>query len=72
MNKELQKTKIDKRTGIEYHLEGDYYIPNLVMPEQEKITLNNYGRMRLNYFIYETDEKYITESIDIPMLFAVL
>lgn len=49
MNKELQKTKIDKRTGIEYHLEGDYYIPNLVMPEQEKITLNKYGRMRLNY-----------------------
>lgn len=49
MNKELPKTKIDKRTGIEYHLEGNYYIPNLVMPEQEKITLNKYGRMRLNY-----------------------
>lgn len=48
MNKELQKTKIDKRTGIEYHLEGDYYIPNLVMPEQKKMTLNKYGRMRLN------------------------
>lgn len=28
MNNELQKTKIDERTGIEYHLEGDYYIPN--------------------------------------------
>ena len=49
MNDELQKTKIDERTGIEYHLEGDYYIPNLVMPKQEKITLNKYGRMRLNY-----------------------
>ena len=49
MNNELPKTKIDERTGIEYHLEGDYYIPNLVMPEQEKITLNKYGRMRLNY-----------------------
>ena len=40
MNSELPKTKIDERTGIEYHLEGDYYIPNLVMPEQEKISLN--------------------------------
>ena len=50
MNNELPKTKIDERTGIEYHLEGDYYIPNLVMPEQEKITLNKYGRMRLRYF----------------------
>ena len=49
MNNELPKTKIDEKTGIEYHLEGDYYIPNLVMPKQEKITLNKYGRMRLNY-----------------------
>ena len=49
MNNELPKTKIDERTGIEYHLEGDYYIPNLAMPKQEKITLNKYGRMRLKY-----------------------
>ena len=38
-----------KKTGIEYHLEGDYYIPNLAIPKQEKITLNKYGRMRLKY-----------------------
>ena len=49
MDNELPKTKIDERTGIEYHLEGDYYIPNLAMPKQEKITLNKYGRMRLKY-----------------------
>ena len=49
MNNELPKTKIDERTGIEYHLEGDYYIPNLAMPKQEKIILNKYGRMRLKY-----------------------
>ena len=49
MNNELPRTKIDERTGIEYNLEGDYYIPNLIMPKQEKITLNKYGRMRLNY-----------------------
>ena len=49
MDNELPKIKIDKITGIEYHLEGDYYIPNLVMPKQEKITLNKYGRIRLNY-----------------------
>ena len=49
MNNELTKTKIDERTGIEYHLEGDYYIPNLTIPKQEKIILNKYGRMRLNY-----------------------
>ena len=49
MKNELPKTKIDERTGIEYHLEGDYYIPNLAMHKQEKITLNKYGRMRLKY-----------------------
>lgn len=49
MNNELSKTKVDERTGIEYHLEGDYYIPNLAIPKQEKITLNKYGRMRLKY-----------------------
>ena len=49
MNNDLPKTKIDKKTGIEYHLEGDYYIPNFTMPKQEKIILNKYGRMRLNY-----------------------
>ena len=49
MNSELPKTKIDERTGIEYRLEGDYYIPNLAISKQEKITLNKYGRMRLRY-----------------------
>ena len=49
MNNQLPKTKIDERTGIEYHLEGDYYIPNLAILRQEKITLNKYGRMRLKY-----------------------
>ena len=49
MENELPKTKIDERTGIEYHLDGDYYIPNIVAPKQEKITLNKYGKMRLQY-----------------------
>ena len=49
MNNESLKTKIDERTGIEYHLEGDYYIPNIVAPKQEKVILNKYGRIRLKY-----------------------
>ena len=49
MIKELAKTKIDERTGIEYRLEGDYYIPNIVVPKEEKMVLNKYGRMRLKY-----------------------
>lgn len=49
MNNKLPKTKIDERTGIEYHLKADYYIPNIVAPKQEKIVLNKYGRMKLKY-----------------------
>ena len=64
MNNELSKTKIDKSTVIEYHLEGDYYIPNLVMPEQEKITLNKYGRMRLNYLKKNKKAEYSIMLMD--------
>lgn len=64
MNSELPKTKIDERTGIEYHLEGDYYIPNLVIPEQEKITLNKYGRMRLNYLKEHKKAEYTIMLMD--------
>ncbi|MCI8471134.1 TnpV protein [Romboutsia ilealis] len=49
MENELPKTKIDERTGIEYYLEGDYYLPNIVAPRQQKIILNKYGRMRLKF-----------------------
>ena len=48
-NKELKERFIDERTGREYVRQGDYYIPNLVLPKQKKIHLNKYGRMRLNY-----------------------
>ena len=64
MNIELPKTKIDERTGIEYHLEGDYYIPNFVIEEQEKITLNKYGRIRLNYLKKHKKAEYSTMLMD--------
>ena len=48
-NEELEKEITDKKTGISYTLVGDYYIPNLAVPKQEKISLNKYGRLRLKY-----------------------
>ena len=47
--KELKERFIDEKTGIEYIIQGDYYIPNLVLSKQKKIHLNKYGRMRLKY-----------------------
>lgn len=43
-NKELKTNKY----GIEYTKVGDYYLPKLVL-EKEKIVLNKYGRIRLNF-----------------------
>ena len=65
MNNKLPKTKIDERTGIEYHLEGDYYIPNLTIPKQEKIILNKYGRMRLNYLKEHKKTEYSIMLVDV-------
>ena len=48
-DKELKEQITDEKTGISYTLNGDYYIPNLKLPIQEKIELNKYGRMRLDY-----------------------
>ncbi|MBR1802423.1 MAG: TnpV protein [Clostridia bacterium] len=64
MNKYLKETIIDKKTGIEYHLEGDYYIPNLVLPKQEKVNLNKYGRMRLKYLKENKKTEYSIMLMD--------
>ena len=64
MNNKLKDTIIDEKTGIEYHLEGDYYIPNLVLPKQEKVTLNKYGRMRLKYLKENKKAEYSIMLMD--------
>ena len=64
MDNKLPKTKIDEKTGIEYRLVGDYYIPNIVAPKQEKIILNKYGRMRLNYLKEHKKAEYTLMLMD--------
>ena len=53
-NKEIKQN----RYGIEYTKQGDYYMPNLVL-EKEKITLNKYGRARLNYLKTNKKAEYM-------------
>ena len=49
-NKELKQTIIDERTGVEYNLVGDYYIPNIVLPKPRRTgNVGKYGRMRARY-----------------------
>ena len=48
-NEEFKKEITDEKTGIDYTLVGDYYLPNLKLEQEEKITLNEYGLLRLDY-----------------------
>ena len=48
-NEEFKKEFTDEKTGIDYTLVGDYYLPNLKLEQGEKITLNKYGLLRLDY-----------------------
>lgn len=48
-NKELKKKITDEKTGISYTLVGDYYIPNIKLEQEEKVQLNKYGLLRLDY-----------------------
>ena len=58
-NEELKKEIIDERTGISYTLVGNYYLPNLVLEPEEKITLNKYGLLRLDYLKNHKKADYI-------------
>ncbi len=48
-NEEVKKEFTDEKTGISYTLVGDYYLPNLTLEQEKKITLNKYGLLRLDY-----------------------
>ena len=49
-NKKLKQSDINERTGIEYNLVNDYYIPNIVMPKPRRTgNVGKYGRMRARY-----------------------
>lgn len=39
----------DENNGLYYTKEGDYYYPNIMVDNTEKVTLGKYGRARLRY-----------------------
>ena len=63
-NEKLKESFIDEMTNIEYRRVGDYYIPNLTMKQEEKITLNKYGRLRLKYLKEHKKAEYTIMFID--------
>ena len=58
-NEKLKKEFTDEKTGISYTLVGNYYLPNLTLEQEEKITLNKYGLLRLDYLKKHQKADYI-------------
>ena len=64
-NKELKQSYIDERTGIEYNLVNDYYIPNIVLPKPRRTgNVGKYGRMRARYLRENKKVEYSLMLID--------
>ena len=45
----MEKRIYDKKTGIHYELQGDYYLPCLELPEQPKVEIGIWGKRHLRY-----------------------
>lgn len=45
----MEKRIYDKKTGIHYELQGDYYLPCLELPEQPKVEIGIWGQRHLRY-----------------------
>ncbi|HBC84985.1 MAG TPA: TnpV protein [Clostridiales bacterium] len=63
-SEKLEKEYTDEKTGISYTLVGDYYMPNLILDAEEKITLNKYGLLRLDYLKKHKKAEYIIMFMD--------
>lgn len=64
-NKKLKQIIIDERTGIEYNLVNDIYIPNIVLPTPRRTgNVGKYGRMRARYLRENKKVEYSLMLID--------
>ena len=67
-NKKLKQIIIDERTGIEYNLVNDIYIPNIVLPTPRRTgNVGKYGRMRARYLRENKKAEYSLMLIEIEL-----
>ena len=45
----MEKRIYNEQTGISYTLQGDYYLPDLALPEQENKPIGLWGQQHLRY-----------------------
>ena len=56
----MEKRIYDKKTGIHYELQGDYYLPCLELPEQPKVEIGIWGKRHLRYIKQHQKIRYTT------------
>lgn len=55
----MEKRIYNEQTGISYTLQGDYYLPDLALPEQEDKLIGLWGQRHLNYIKQHRKVRYI-------------
>ena len=54
----MEKRIYDKKTGIHYELQGDYYLPCLTLPEQPEVEIGIWGKRHLRYIKHQHKIRY--------------
>ena len=55
----MKKRIYNEQTGIGYTLQGDYYLPDLALPEQEDKTIGLWGQRHLRHIKQHRKVLYI-------------
>ena len=55
----MEKSIYNERTGISYTLQGDYYLPDLALPEQENKPIGLWGQRHLRHIKQHRKVLYI-------------
>ena len=55
----MEKRIYNEQTGISYTLQGDYYLPDLALPEQEDKPIGLWGQRHLRYIKQYHKVRYI-------------
>ena len=55
----MEKRIYNEQTGISYTLHGDYYLPDLALPEQEDKPIGLWGQRHLKYIKHHRKILYI-------------
>ena len=55
----MEKRIYNEQTGISYTLQGDYYLPDLALPEQEEQPIGVWGKRHLRYIKQHHKVRYI-------------